>query len=423
MNDMSTPTLTQWKIYEDPAFVPAKEIVRATKHTFGRNGQALFGNIAYLDSGAKLYQKFIEASGQTDQTDSQRLIAKHGGTIAQDIGDIQRLIAIGGGSYNSFYNQELALVREMIKHSPESFSLNEFVLIDVSEDFLREQQQAITRFSQEHSIDVSIISIRSDFERISGERFDNILKNEFSNAKSRNEVKAAVISTGATFGNLTNPSVTNALPTHDIEVRMAKMGDFVSIGSVAIFDYFTKTENAENYYNQTELAQFFENIPHLIRLYGKDALENFYENTPNKEDGIYFRYRAQAFYDSRLIAHQLVAVRPQESVIHNGGGSQVLTIGPNERYTMMYSARPRTDDIQSRPTRNTGLRPDYHVSSGDLVTHVATKMCPAEKLKSDDDEQAVTSSITQAPRRSGMIERAMGTLSARGWGRLLPNLG
>lgn len=421
MNDMSTPTLTQWKVYEDPAFVPAKEVVRATKQTFGRNGQALFGNIAYLDSGAKLYQNFIEASGHTDQTDSQRLIAKHGGTIAQDIGDIQRLIAIGGGSYNSFYNQELALVREMIKHSPESFRLNEFVLIDVSEDFLLEQQQALAKFSQDNNININVISIRSDFERISGERFDSILMDEFNGAKSRNEVKAAVISTGATFGNLTNPSITNALPTHDIEVRMAKMGDFISVGSVAIFDYFTKTENAENYYNQAELAEFFENIPHIIRCYGRDALENFYENTPGTEDGVYFRYKAKAFYDSRLIAHQLVAVRPQESVIHNGGGSQVLTIGPNEKYTMMYSARPRTDDIQSRPSRNTGLRPDYHVSSGDLVTHVATKICEAEVLKSDDDEpQVATNPITQVARGQSILGRARDVMSLS---RFLPTHG
>lgn len=415
---MNTSALTQWQVYKDPAYDPAKEVVRATKDTFGRNGQALFGHIAYLDGGAKLYQNFIEAHGNSnDQTDSQRLLAKHGGTIAGDIADIQRLIAIGGGSFNSFNNQELSLVREMMNRFPDRFRLNEFVLIDVSEDFLFEQQQALNKFAQESNIDINVISIRSDFERVSGERFDSILNNEFNGAKSRNDVKAAVISTGATFGNLTNPSVTNALPTHDIDVRMAKMGDFVSVGSTAIFDYFTKLEAAEGYYNQAELAEFFENIPHIVRLYGKDALENFQENTAGSEDDIYFRYRARTFYDSRLIAHQLVATRPQESVIHNGTGSRVLTIGPDEKYTMMYSARPRSDDIQSRPARNTGLRPDYHVSSGDLVAHVATKVGVAEVLRSDDSEPPLAHTMTPVPRSPNILERAK---NAIGLGRLRP---
>lgn len=392
--------------YHDPDFNPEKEVLHATKLTFSRGAHAVCGNIAYLNGGAQLYDDFVKAQ-QPEEIQppvSQLAISKHGAAIASDIEDIERLIVIGGGGYNSFKNQELSIVNEIEKRKEGQSPLSEVVLIDVSDDFLDQQVTAIRDYESATGKHLHVLSVRSDFQKISGKKFDTIL--ETCGMRSREDVKAALISTGATFGNLDNPAI-DGLPFEDMEKRMARLGEFVGNGSTVIFDYFTKLETAESYYSSPKLAEFFTNIPHIMTLFCGDSLRNFKQNTPSIEDGTYFSYRPKVFANSRMIAHQLIAEQPQRPIVINGAGERVLTIETGEKYTMMTSFRPKTDDIHSRPHENTGLRPDYHVSMNDITVHVCTKVGFPEVLS--EDYSYLADRPVQAPSR--MLVKSQQTLA------------
>lgn len=349
---------------------PVEITTRATAETFGRKSLARAGKIAYLDNGAELYETFktSRAHGPDSSKGSPSyLLSIHKGAIAGSIRDIERLIVVGGGSYDSFINQEGVIIKEIFAQNPNA-PLNEIVHINVSQESLSQELQAIAKISADIGKPLKTLSIQADFANATGITFDNIMAEWKST--SRAETKAAVIMTGGTFGNLEGITSTEAFPIHDVDLQMANIGELVGPGSTILFDHFTKVDAAESYYNSPELSAFMTNIPAIMQKYCH-GLSNFRINDESRYQDPYFSYRAKSIPHARLVAHQLVAETPQEAKIKNGS-EKILTI--DDKYTVMVSLYPMVDDILRRPAANTGLRSDFHVSSGDLVMHVYKKV-------------------------------------------------
>lgn len=365
----------------DKGFNAADVVTRATGETFGRKSLAQAGQIAYIDNGASLYEAFKKSrlpQQDSSQSAPSRLLTMHKGAIADTIKDIERLIIVGGGSYESFMNQEMLLVNEIFAQDKKA-PLKEIVLIDVSTESLADGHRAVEEISTKLGRKFNTLSIRSDFKSASGETFDQIMA-EWGSEK-RDGIKSAVIMTGGTFGNLEGITSTEAFPINDVDEQMAHIGELVGTGSTVIFDHFTRMDSAEGYYNSPELAAFMTNIPNIMKEYCK-GLSNFRVNDPGSYNDPYFSYRARAIPNARIVAHQLIAEVPQTATIRNGI-EKVLTI--SDKYTVMVSLYPSVDDINRRPSVNTGLESQFHVSSKDLVLHVYKKTGQPAVLLEDDE--------------------------------------
>jgi len=217
--------------FYDAGFDSAGAVTEAAKDTFTRRKISVAGSIAYIDSGTELYNQFKKARlphNNPSMSTTANLISTHKAAIADSIRDIERLVIIGAGSYDSIMNQELVILKEIFGKTNKS-KIGEIVLVDVSTDSLKQSVQAIEKVSLEIGARFRTLAIRADYKDISGKSFDNILA--AWDAKAREKIKAAVIMTGGTFGNLENLSSTEAFPVHDIDLQMAMIGEFVGEGS------------------------------------------------------------------------------------------------------------------------------------------------------------------------------------------------
>jgi hypothetical protein len=424
MNDTSKTqkyTNTSQDIIYDAGFDVIPEVTRITADTFSKKGSGLAGQIAYLDNGAKLYQAFKDAHSHTDEngneeiSDPARLISVHKSALREAIADAERLIIIGGGSYSSIMSQELSLVRAVFEADHKA-PLKEIIIVDTSPEFLAEDIHAVRDFEEKLNSDLNInvhfdvTGLRGNFRKIAGETFDDILQR--LGKLKRDEIKSALITTGATFGNLENVGSTDSVPENDVDVQMATLGEFVNVGDTVMFDHFTMMRNGEGYYNHPALAKFFTNIPVIMRDHCKNLIDFNVNDVNGNPDDIYFSYRAKNLWKARLVAHQLIAELPQTSTISNGI-DRVLTI--NGEYNVMYSFRPTADIIINRPSANTGLESNFYVSSKDLVMHVCNKVqSHVSALKPDEPiQQSVTSAsmssnnIVMAAGLSGLAKRAI----------------
>lgn len=346
-----------------------KEVTEATINTL-TNKLGAASSIAYLDKGAELYERFKKTTLENNdpsKSESARLISTYKDSLCKEIKDVSRLIVIGGGSFESLYNQELALVSGLYAGGTKP-PLQEIVLIDVSREFLSEGVQAVQKFEAEHNTKLDIKLIQSDFKKIA-KSFDTIMTEGFG-SKSINDTHAAIILTGGTFGNIEGIAATDRFPGAEIDKQMAYIADYVGKGSIAMFDYFTKIETGVNYYSKNQLSEFFNNIPRIMQKYCKN-LEGLYSNPENQE--LFFRYRARALPSARMIAHELVAETNQSPKIVNGI-ERLFPINQNDTLTMMFSLRAHASDIYNRPYQNTGLLSSSYVSNGDLVMHSFRKV-------------------------------------------------
>ena len=386
----------------DASFPIVDKVTNVTRNTLMNNRLGLAGSIAYVDNGAKLYENF-KRSHMPEQDPSEstaaRLITTHKSALLSEISDIERLIVVGGGSYESISSQELALVSGLFAGQRKP-KLTEIVLIDVSTDFIHDCERAIGDFQAKHKKPIKVIPVRADFKDVSGETFDHIM--QAYGSRSRADAKAAVMMTGATFGNIESVSTMDKFPGNEVDVQMAHLADLVGIGSTVMFDHFTKFDTSEKYYDTPELAAFFNNIPVLMKQYCK-GLQDFHVNGDNDQQ--YFRYRARQLPHARMIAHELVAEAPQKPKIVNGV-ERVFPLSVGDTLNVMFSLQARADDITWRPVQNTGLESQMSVTHKDLqVMHVFRKVGIPGALHQDDETsyQAVdqrahangTGSVTQ----------------------------
>lgn len=360
-------------IYEDN-YPVAEKVTKVTINTLMSNRLGMAGSIAYIDNGATLYEKFKRShvpDSKPEESTSARLINVHKSALANEIRDIERLIIVGGGSYDSIATQELALVSELFAHEAQQKpKLKEIVLIDVSTDFLNEGRRAIKDLQEKVQQKFKVIPLRADFKDISGDTFDHIM--DAYGSGSRDQTKAAVMMTGATFGNIESVSAIDKFPGNEVDEQMAHLGELVGQGSNVIFDHFTKIDTGVQYYDTRELSDFFNNIPGLMRKYCK-GLHDFNVNGDNNGQQ-FFRYRARLLPNARMIAHELVAEQSQTPRIVNGV-ERVFPINTGDTLNIMFSLQARADDITYRPVQNTGLASQMSVSHKDLqVMHVFKKV-------------------------------------------------
>jgi len=364
----------------DEAMNVGNLVKHATINTLMNKRLGLAGSIAYIDKGAALYEEFKKShlpKNDPSQSASAQLIDRHKASLTHEMQDIGRLIVVGGGSYDSITNQELILADNLFAHENKP-PLKEIVLVDVSLDFLKQGIQAAKDFREKHKRpDIRIIPIRADFKNVSGVAMDTIMARY--GAAPRDEIKAAVMMTGATFGNIEGVSAVDKFPGNEIDIQMAHLGELAGKNSIVMFDHFTKIEAGENYYTTPELAKFFNNIPvimqqHCSNLQGLYAGEN------------YFRYRAKMLPNARMVAHELIAETPQTPRIVNGA-ELIMPIATGDTLNVMFSLMARTDDIANRPDANTGLKKITYVSSpNDLVMHVFQKTSLPTTLHHPDIE-------------------------------------
>lgn len=389
-------------IFEDN-YPVAEKVTKVTINTLMNNRLGLAGSIAYIDNGATLYENFKRShtpDRKPEESTSARLINVHKSALANEIRDIERLIIVGGGSYDSIATQELALVSELFAHEAEP-KLKEIVLIDVSTDFINEGRRAIKDLQEKIQTKFKVIPLRADFKDISGDTFDQIM--DAYGSSDRENTKAAVMMTGATFGNIESVSAIDKFPGNEVDEQMGHLAELVGQGSNVIFDHFTKIDTGVQYYDTRELSDFFNNIPVLMRKYCK-GLHDFHVNGDN--DGQqFFRYRARLLPNARMIAHELVAEQPQTPKVINGV-ERVFPINTGDTLNVMFSLQARADDITYRPVQNTGLASQMSVSHKDLqVMHVFKKVgTPGALYHPDTSFQTMDPKsiniATSAPKRS-----------------------
>jgi hypothetical protein len=349
----------------DAGFNLVADVTKATIHTLLPETLGLAGSIAYVDEGAKLYEEFKRSTLPEHNpagSEVAQLINTHKDTLVKEIEDIERLIIVGGGSFDSILNQELLLLKHLFSKNPRP-KLKEIVLQDISEEFLSDQVKAVQHFENEHGVRFDIRVIRGEFKKISPQ-FDAIMTQHFG-SKSREEVKAAVIMTGGTFGNLEGLASTNRFPGKEIDRQMAYLADFVGNGSTVILDHFSDIEKAVAYYGSGKLDKFFENIPSVMRQYCKGLVDFFVNGDKNRK---FFEYNVVAHSRAGLIGHELIVKEDQSPKIVNGT-NLVLPLQKDEPLSMMFSLRAEASAITSRPSENTGLASTFHATDGDLVIH------------------------------------------------------
>lgn len=367
----------------DVEFNIVDKVTNATRSTLSNSRLGTAGSIAYVDNGAALYETFKRSHTPEQnpaENTSARLISTHKSALLSEIKDIERLVIVGGGSYDSISSQELALVGGLFA-SQRKPKLTEIVLIDVSTDFIHECERAIGDFQAKHPTKpLKVIPIRADFKDVTGAKFDEILA--AFGAKDRESTKAAVMMTGATFGNIESVATMDKFPGNEVDEQMANLADLVGIGSTVMFDHFTKPDTSEKYYGTPELSAFFNNIPVLMQKYCK-GLQDFHVNGDNGQQ--YFRYRARQLPNSRMVAHELVAEAQQQPKIVNGV-ERVFPINVGDTLNIMFSLQARADDITWRPVQNTGLASQMSVTHKDLqVMHVFKKVRLPGALHQNDE--------------------------------------
>ncbi len=389
--------LTDLDIY-DTGFDLDEEITRIGKALLLRkDGQdrGIAAPILYGDpKGARLFQAFIEQAASKDENGNKQdslpaqLIDRNQAALAQTYAGINRLVVIGGGDYNSFMKQEAVVLSGISGKGRGKKKELEVVLVDVSEEFLRDEIRALHDLGRKVGANYKIIPIKGDFTKVSGEKFDDILTSGFG-AAPRKETMTGIISTGATFGNIQNVNDTESIPFQKIDERMAIFGEFGDVGSIIGFDCFCTLENSTDYYDARPLREFFRNGMDLIAR----RAEGIHDLLAKDSNGApLFRYAPQQYPQSALLAHRLEAISPQTITVVNGS---TISVTVDDSYHMMYSLRPRADHITSRPVINTGLEHDSLVGMSGLNFYTFRKTGEAAILLSNGhagslDEVAAT---------------------------------
>lgn len=311
-----------------------------------RSEQGIAGSVAYLNGGMTLFDAFKRVQNKLPNTMNEaQFLKQRGQSVLHAIKGTKRAIIVGAGPVESLQNQEL----ETLKHLDE---LEEVVLIDVSEQSLRDNFKAVTDFDQ----NLKIYTIRDDFRQ-------SVLPSELPLRDY-----TTVISTGGLICNPENP-ITNAFPLDNIVRDMKHFANLAGAkkGNKLWVSYFSNgsQKSARDEYDKQELKDFFLNIPQTMKMFC-EGLENF---DPSPEN---FSCPEPTWNEkSQLIAHTLKIEKTQESAaIVLNGHKQVLNLKAGDEFVMMYSLRPDPSKISKIPPQNTGLTTDIYVSNGDIVEHV-----------------------------------------------------
>ena len=317
--------------------------------------------ILYGDpKGASLYDTFISKAHNGDPKDAApaRLIDNNIQAIATKYKDIDRLVIIGAGNYETFLNQEGAILEQLHSLQGDDRKL-EIVLIDVSEDYIKEDIAALQSLGEKLKTDYTVRAIQADFTTISGATFDRIMTDYFG-SKARNEVKTGIISTGALFGNIENVPNLESVPTGLIEKRIAIFGEFGAEGSVIGFDCFSNLDSS--YYHSETLQEFFLNGIDVVRREGPEEIKGL--KLYDADGNLMFRSEPKNYIGSKVSAHRLVATQRQVIQVLNGGGVHIdVDIPQNSTWHMMYSLRPEQNFIINTSAHNTGA--SYDANFGD----------------------------------------------------------
>ncbi len=354
------------------------------------------------EKGSKLYTDFLKerTDRRLEDTAPARIFKDHARTIATRYRDVDRLVIIGAGSYDAFMNQEGALIREVIEQRGKNKKI-EVVLVDVSLDFLKENIRALHDLGHEIGADFVVRAIQADFTRISGKKFDQIMREHFD-SQSRKNVKTGVISTGATFGNIEEVPNTETIPTGTIDKRMALLGEFGAEGSVIGFDCFSGYDESQGYYRSPKLDEFFLNGLEVIRREGPEEIKGL--EIHDEEGALLFTYDPKFYTRSALYAHRLVAQQRQTIQVMNGGNKHVdVDIPQYSTLHMMYSLRPPQDVITSRSTNNTGMTHDVNMGENTGLNFYIFEKTDHRPAVLEKHQMPTLSNRSRRPRATSLI--------------------
>jgi uncharacterized SAM-dependent methyltransferase len=320
-------------------------VTHAAFDLFARKQHGHLGDIAYLNGGGKLYEKFMRANDAYSLFSGEiNNISANCRAIAADLAETERAIIVGPGPGSSFDQKEM----QILKLLP---GLKEVHFVDLNDEFNRQASRIVKDYARKNGLSIRIETHEMDFR----------------NASSVIAPRActAVLSTGSLVSNVPNAPL-NAFPDYDtgqfIDGFAALAGDG---GKVVLgYDSNDSAKNLEQSYNG-DLAPFIENIMKIIvdhsrSIKGLDASKGS------------FRYESEWLKQAGQVAHKLIAEKDQTFQIHFEGKPHKFFIEKGDEFVVMSSLRPKVERL-TKIAGNIGMQSEnVYVSESGIVDQVFT---------------------------------------------------
>jgi hypothetical protein len=320
-------------------------VTHAAFDLFTRRQHGHLGDIAYLNGGGRLYEKFMKAnddyslySGEIDNITVNR------DAMARDLKDTERAIIVGPGPGFSFEKKEM----QILKLLPD---LKEVHFVDLNNEFNRQAAKIVRDYAKSSGLKIRVQSHEMDFRNAA-----SVLPPSG---------KTTVFSTGSLVSNVPNAPL-SGFPDYETKRFVDAFAVLAGEGGKVFLGYDSNDSamNLEQSYNQ-DLAPFIENIMQIIvdhsrTIRGLDASKGS------------FRYESEWVRQAGQVAHKLIAEKSQNFQIILDGHAENLFFLEGDEFIVMSSLRPTIDRL-TRIAGNIGMRSEkVYVSDSGIVDQVLT---------------------------------------------------
>lgn len=291
-------------------------VTLAALDLFTRKQHGHLGDIAYLNGGGKLYEKFMRAntnyslfSGEIGNITANR------DAIAQDLAGTERAIIVGPGPKTSFEQKEM----KILKLLP---NLKEVHIVDLNSEFNRQAIGAVEGYARKNRRNIHVTSHEMDFRNAA--------------AVIQPGLHTSVLCTGSLVSNVPNAPL-NGFPDYDMGQFISAFATLAGEGGKVLLGYDSNdsAHNLEKSYNK-DLAPFIENVMNIL----VDHSKNIKGLDTSKG---HFCYESEWIKRAGQVAHKLVALKPQQFSIQYDGKNHKLFFEEGDEFVVMPSLRPSVE--------------------------------------------------------------------------------
>lgn len=320
-------------------------VTHAAFDLFARKQHGHLGDIAYLNGGGKLYEKFMSANNAYALFSGEiSNITAHRDALVKDLSDTQRAIIVGPGPGSSFEQKEM----QLLKLLPD---LKEVHFVDLNNEFNRQGAMIVKNYARKNKLSIRVETHEMDFRNAA--------------AVIPQREHTTVLSTGSLVSNVPNAPL-NAFPDYDTGRFIDGFAVLAGEGGKVVLGYDSNdsAKNLEQSYNN-DLAPFIENIMKIIvdhsrSIRGLDAAKGN------------FRYESAWLKQAGQVAHKLIAEKAQTFQIIFDGNVHGFFIEEGDEYIVMSSLRPKVERL-TKIAQNIGMKTEsVYVSDSGIVDQVFT---------------------------------------------------
>lgn len=324
-------------------------VTHAALDLFKRDQRGHLGDIAYLNGGGKLYEKFMQVNDNYSLHSGEiKNITANKAAIAQDLAGTERAIIVGPGPGESFDQKEM----QILKLLPQ---LKEVHFVDVNAQFNKQAAKIVRDYARSSGHSIRVHNHEMDF------------RNAVSALTPR--PNTTVFSTGSLVSNVPNAPL-DWFPNHAMGefigafAKLAGDGGKVMLG----YDSNNSANTLEKAYNE-DLAPFIENIMRIIVDHSR-GIKGL------KASPGFFHYESEWLERAGQVAHKLIAEQGQKFEICFEGKTHSFFLEKGEEFIVMSSLRPSVDRL-TKIAENVFMKTEnLYVAESGIVDQIFTVKMP-----------------------------------------------